>query len=177
MGCFCAVPQFFTIWECFSNSSSGTPANHNTFSVGKGGYHHPKCPMKLLPPLGKAKCKVKSAKLWSEHSSLFHDKSNFVTILGGRQRAAPNVAVCAGINRLFTPRWESYFVSVLGGGTKTLCGSTYGTVRETPPYSKELRNGAETFHKHPYNKCVKSFERCRKTFNKSFLTKNPFKVF
>ncbi len=43
-------------------------------------------------------------------------------ILGGRQRAAPNIDVRVDINRLFTPLWGSYFVTVLGGGTKTVAG-------------------------------------------------------
>ncbi len=70
-----------------------------------------------------------------EHGSPFHDKTNFV--------------------------------SILGGGTKMLAAVPMEPL-EKHPYT--VKNGG-TVQKHSiiaYKKCVKSFERCRKTFLKVF---------
>ena len=80
-----------------------------------------------------------------DYSHLDEKVTSWTVLGGGRQRAAPNVAVCASGNRLFTPRWESYFMDRFGWWHQNGSGSTFRTVRETLPYSKKLRNGAETF--------------------------------
>ena len=67
------------------------------------------------------------------------------------------IAVCAGGYRLFTPRWGSNLMGRFGWWHQNASGSTYGTVRETPPYSKKLWKEAQALHNLPNINALKVF--------------------